>query len=608
MFIERNEKMINKFSTNANLAIISGMALIKLNELPTNAINHRDDFLDLLSKAIEREGFSQLKEFKKWVSLNIASLGEERLFSIINEANLLSKELLMKEFNQAYPYSKLGSTSFSGNNDLDNLAISLIGISKTDTFLDPTAGINGAWLNILEQNHEQRITLQTLLPLEACFAYLNARINNGKNVQIYAGNVLTNPQYVNENNLEQFDRVVTTPPLGTRFATELINNLYNRFKYGKIISTNATWGFVSNVLASLKSENGKAAVFVGNGDLSGSASRKIVRNNILNSDLIEAVISFPGGFVNNSPISINLLILNLNKKKLKSKVLFIDANQDKWLQKGKKGKTTLHLTTEGVTRIKELINHPTSIVNVSKIEEIKNCQETLIPRSHIVKDHLSINNVEYRVDNSELERLNTIPLEKIASIQRGFNMAHKNKAVRSNYKILKVSDLGDNEQINYSQLSNVTVEPNTHVDDYQIHKDDIVVSVRGSLGKAVYISEEPKEKILISSNLVIIRAHNVEPEWLCIYLKSTLAKYFIKKFSSGTTVKILPISELKKLPITNVSKEEQMHTIEANNESIKEIKKMRQELINKQNNLARKIDVLVGNNKVVFPIKSNIRN
>ena len=83
---------------------------------------------------------------------------------------------------------------------------------------------------------------------------------------------------------------------------------------------------------------------------------------------------------------------------------------------------------------------------------------------------------------------------------------------------------------------------------------------------------------------------------------------FIKKFSSGTTVKILPISELKKLPITNVSKEEQMHTIEANNESIKEIKKMRQELINKQNNLARKIDVLVGNNKVVFPIKSNIRN
>ena len=271
--------MINKFSTNANLAIISGMALIKLNELPTNAINHRDDFLDLLSKAIEREGFSQLKEFKKWVSLNIASLGEERLFAIINEANLLSKELLMKEFNQAYPYSKLGSTSFSGNNDLDNLAISLIGISKTDTFLDPTAGINGAWLNILEQNHEQRITLQTLLPLEACFAYLNARINNGKNVQIYAGNVLTNPQYVNENNLEQFDRVVTTPPLGTRFATELINNLYNRFKYGKIISTNATWGFVSNVLASLKSENGKAAVFVGNGDLSGSASRKIVRNN-----------------------------------------------------------------------------------------------------------------------------------------------------------------------------------------------------------------------------------------------------------------------------------------------------------------------------------------
>jgi len=597
--------MTNKILKNANLAVISGMALIKLNGFSTNQINHRDDFLNLISKATEKENFSQLNEFKKWVSLNIASLGEESLFSIINEANSNSEELLMEKFNKEYPYSKNEPTSLAHSVDLDTLAASLIGVSKNDTFLDPTAEFNGAWLNILKQNRKQQITLQTLSPLEACFAYLNNRINDGKNVRIYTGNVLTNPQYVKDNNLVQFDRIVTYPPLGTKFVPEAINNSYNRFKYGKIISTNVTWGFVSNVLASLKFENGKAAVFVGNGDLFGSASRKAVRNNILNSDLIETVISFPSGFVDNSSASTNLLILNPNKKQLVSQVLFIDANQKKWLQRGK---NSLSLTAYGAYKIKELVDNPDSIVNISKVEKIENCQESLMPSSHIIKNHLRINDMEYYIDNSKLKKLNTIPLGKVATIQRGFNMVQKNQAIQSNYKILKVSNLEENEEINYSLLSNVTVGPNTRVDDYQIHKNDIVISVRGNLGKVIYISEEPKENTLITSNLAIIRTHDIEAEWLYLYLKSTLAKYFIKKISRGTTVKILPIAELKKLPLTNVSKEEQAHAIKVNQESIQEIRKLQQELINKQKNLAYKINVLVGNDKVVFPDKTDIDN
>lgn len=597
--------MIFKTLKNANLAVLSGMALIKLNCFSTNAINHRDDFLNLISMAIEKENFSQLNEFKKWVSLNIASLGEESLFSIINEANSLSEESLMERFNKTYPYSKNGSASLAHSNDLDTLAVSLIGVSENDTFLDPTAEFDGAWLSVLKQNRKQQITLQTLSPLEACFAYLNKRINDGKNVRIYTGNVLTNPQYIKDNNLVQFDRIITYPPLGTKFAPEAINNSFNRFKYGKIISANVTWGFVSNVLASLKL-NGKAAVFVGNGDLFGSASRKTVRNNILNNDLIETVISFPSGFVDNTSASVNLLVLNTNKKQLVSKVLFIDANQKRWLQREK---NSLSLTAEGAYEIKKLVDNPDSIVNISKIEKIENCQESLMPSSHIIKNHLRINDVEYYIDNSKLKKLNTIPLGKVAAIQRGFNMIEKNQATQSNYKILKVSNLEENEKIDYSRLSNVTVGPNTRVDVYQVHKNDIVISVRGSnLGKVIYISEEPKENTLITSNLAIIRTHDIEAEWLYLYLKSTLAKYFIKKISRGTTVKILPITDLKKLPLTKVSKEEQVHTVKVNHESIQEIRKLQQELINKQKNLAHKINVLVGNDKVVFPDKTDIDN
>ena len=97
------------------------------------------------------------------------------------------------------------------------------------------------------------------------------------------------------------------------FHLKLIKNSFNKSKYGTITSKNILWGYISNTISTLNS-TGRAVTCISNGDLFGTASRKQIRNTIVNSDKIEAIISFPSGFLTHSIKPINLLIINNRKK------------------------------------------------------------------------------------------------------------------------------------------------------------------------------------------------------------------------------------------------------------------------------------------------------
>ena len=147
--------------------------------------------------------------------------------------------------------------------------------------------------------------------------------------------ILIGPKYINENKeLIHFDGSIAAPPLNLRMPSNLINNSYNLFKYGEIGSTSTDWGFVSSVLGSLN-KKGRAAVFLANGSLFGAGNRKRVRNNVLRDDKIEAIISFPERFFVDALIPINLMVFNNHKTNMKNKIIFIDANQPEWIQRGK---------------------------------------------------------------------------------------------------------------------------------------------------------------------------------------------------------------------------------------------------------------------------------
>ena len=591
--------VVGQYGLSNALPILCGVALIKIEKQKTNDINRKQDFIALLDEVVEKSKFKLLPELKNWVTLTSSSLDDNVFFAIYNAANRHSALDIMDYFNKVVNGRMFGSRlhSVKNNESLSKLAISIINLNKDETFLDPVATKDGAWLQILKKDSNQEITLQTLQPLEACLAYLNAKANHGKNVKIYNQNILIGPKYINENKeLIHFDGSIAAPPLNLRMPSNLINNSYNLFKYGEIGSTSTDWGFVSSVLGSLN-KNGRAAVFLANGSLFGAGNRKRVRNNVLRDDKIEAIISFPERFFVDALIPINLMVFNNHKTNMKNKIIFIDANQPEWIQRGKVNNS---LTSKGIEKIIDLTKSPRDIPNISKVKSIDECQDTLMVNKYVIKNHVSLNGEEYDLNLTALAQRKTIPIKEIVNIQRGFNMMRNKEDKDSQLKVVKISDFTEDGKINYAALTGVKDSRTKDLNEYQIHENDIIFSVRGSLGKAFFIETEPENPTIISSNMVIIRPKNrdIEPKWLYLYLNSLFTKYFLKKTESGTTVSILTFRDLENLPIAVCSREKQEEMIDFYDKKNEQIKILQNKLQMEEASLEFQLDKMFGSDKV----------
>lgn len=593
-------KKFKQFDSNISIPILYGLILIKTGKnISTSNIDNKDKFLKIITNALKHKKSSFLPELQKWISLKLTPINDNIFFEIYNYVNNFTATELANIVTTLSidSYSLRRQLHSNSDSNLNLLTITLLNLKPNDTFLDPTATINGPWFHILKHNPNQEMTLQTIDPLEASFIYLIVKAYDGKNTKIYSKNVLSEAKYVKKNELLKFDRIINLPPFGMHISSTLVNNSFNRFKYGKITSTNITWGFVSNSLSSLN-DTGRAIVTVLNGDLFGSASRKKVRNNIISSDKIEAVINLPSGISPRTSLQTNLLILN-NNKKLKNKIQFIDANQEKWLSRNGR---QIQLNSTGIEEIKTLLQKPKSIINVSQIVDIDNCYETLMVNKYVKKDYISIDNREYHVNYQKLENLKTISLNDVTFIYGGYNVIRTKEISNSKFRILKISDLND-ESINYSSLESINIQKNSNIKDSIIRQNDIVFSIRGTLGKCIFIEKKPSERTIISSNLVIIRPKNknIDSKWLYIYLNSMLAKYFIQKDQSGSTVSLLPIKDLQKLRIPIISIQDQKRVIHCYEIRTHKIQSLQAKLNHEKEKLKNETNNLLGINDLIIP-------
>lgn len=119
----------------------------------------------------------------------------------------------------------------------------------------------------------------------------------------------------NPTNNEKFDLIVSSPPFGMRLPEDTIG------KYGRIRSCEQF--LIEKGIEDL-TPNGKLIAIIPQGFLFRSGSEQDIRRFIIENDLLEMVISLPGGMLMNTSIPIIILVINKNKKK-KGTVCFIDA-------------------------------------------------------------------------------------------------------------------------------------------------------------------------------------------------------------------------------------------------------------------------------------------
>lgn len=538
--------------------------------------NVLEDFLDAINKLEIEDVYKQhlMGDFKQKISKSHTSI-----FVKI----LIVTEKYLKDFSTEELYEMVisildvnGRDIFATPNSISEIAINYLmdGVNPEHTFHDGTVGYGVSAVKYAEKNEQSQLFLQDLNKN----AILSLRLRlfmKDLSANLAIGDIIQHPAFVENEQLMQFDRVYMAPPFGLKLGGDLQEDMtqdrYNRFVYGVPPRSQGDLAFVSCGLSATKLD-GKAAFLLPAGVLFRGGPEKVIRQNLIDFDVIEAVVALPSSL--HSYTSINTVLVLCNKNKVESrkgKVLMIDAEDF-----GVNNRKETVLGEQDIQKISEIILLGQEIDEVSRFvasEEIKLAQ--LTPNKYIVKKvaHSSeFGNLIFNMD--ELENIEMKPLSQFVEFYRGFNVPTKDENADGELGVLKISDI-QNGEIQYNSITRYSITNNAKVDNYRIQKGDVLLSIRGVNRKVAVFNRDTKDT-LMSQNFSGMRCNeSLNPRFLQLYLESPVAQYYLDSYTTGTTIMNVSLKDLKNLPIPVMSLEEQEKIITVFDE---EQKKLTEEL------------------------------
>lgn len=507
------------------------------------------------------------------VTDNISSDIYQHIVDCVDEMNGEDIGLFVQEYfnvNSRRLYDEIETP-----NDINDLLVRLANIRANDTVLDPSCGIGGTLLTIIKNNPQQRVYGQDINPLRVAIAEMLLDINGSTNHQLFVGDTLSDPQYVEDGKLMKFDVVITEPPFAMQFPRGLNDiDKYDRYSFGKVPYGKADWGFIMNAISSSKKSSGRVVLLLPTGVLFRGGLERDIRHNVLKEDLFETVISLPGGLLLNTSIPTSVLVFNRDKTiEHKNKVLFIKVSKEETLQI----RRNLWLKSNEIEKIVTTNRNLTEIENYSLLVPIDRISDdSMMVERYIKKTVYTFNDKKYLINLIDYYSGDTVPLENISKIDRGYNMISKNESLQGKYWIMRISDM-NSTGISYTKMSRGDVEERTKVDNYELQNGDIVMAVRGSF-KLLKV-EDIRPNTLINSNLVRLRVNSsvYDSQFLKLFINSPIGRAQLEDIMVGTTVRQIPIKSLSQFEVPKVDLDKQKKFVQDYLHKSDEIKvKMRQ--------------------------------
>ena len=159
-------------------------------------------------------------------------------------------------------------------------------------------------------------------------AMMNMFLHGFDNAVIRWGDTLRNPKLKEDDRLMKFDTVVANPPfsLDKWGADEAAHDPYNRFWRGIPPKSKGDWACISHMIEVAREGSGKVGVVIPHGVLFRGASEGKIRQQVIDENLLEAVIGLPANLFFGTGIPAAIAIFN--KGKATDHVLFIDASRE----------------------------------------------------------------------------------------------------------------------------------------------------------------------------------------------------------------------------------------------------------------------------------------
>ena len=226
---------------------------------------------------------------------------------------------------------------FYTNRTVVELMAEMLQLKPHESIYDPTCGSGGMLIKSLthlkskgEEWRDVKVYGQEINSGTSAIARMNLYLHGIHDFTIVNDDTLERPAYTKGGELQRFNVVLANPPYAikqwNREAFE--HDKWGRNFLGTPPQSRADYAFIQHIIASMDDKDGRCAILLPHGILFRSDEAEI-RRNLVNLDILEAVIGLGHNlFYNSAMISCILVLRNNKKNNRKGKVIFIDAEED----------------------------------------------------------------------------------------------------------------------------------------------------------------------------------------------------------------------------------------------------------------------------------------
>ena len=346
------------------------------------------------------------------------------------------------------------------------------------------------------------------------------------------------------------------PPLGMKQFMQEKTKPSKLFKnIGFSIRNTAEWLFVDTLLNSLH-ENGRAIAIVSGRALFNFADEEY-RSALVKSGLLEGIIELPSGSLNFTGIKPYMLVFSHGNNAVK----LIDASN------------AIDTKTKRFNKVE---------VVAKKVLELYKSSDAPSRDIDTLKDANSLVPSNLLIDVEKPK--NGVPLAGLAEVFTGnqytLGVFEKNGMLSTEptgYRILTSSDIEDGF-VDWKALRSIKYEDDKF-DKYAVKKNDLVVTSKSSKVKTVVVDIEPKEKILVTGGMIIVRPDTklLDPTYLKIFLDSEQGQNALKAIQKGSIIITINSKELSTVLIPVIDIDKQIEKARKYNEKLSTLYALKQE-------------------------------
>lgn len=279
-------------------------------------------------------------------------------------------EYLLKQFAEN---AKKNGGEFYTPRAIVKLLVKILDPQPGQTVYDPACGTGGMLIESIRHMKNKQMTYGKIFGQEinmttSAIARMNLYLHGAHDFSIEQGDTLRYPKFLKGGKLRTFDNVIANPPFGLSEwgANSFETDPYGRNIWGSPTDSNADFAWIQHMVASMNPESGKCVVIMPQGVLFHSGKEGTIREKLILSDKVEAVITFVGGLFFGAGVSACALYLN-NKKapSRKGKILLIDGSNIYTPKRAQK-----ILSDDNVDRLYELFSNYKDEIGFSKVVTI----------------------------------------------------------------------------------------------------------------------------------------------------------------------------------------------------------------------------------------------